>query len=57
MDPEHRKEFGAQIHAVREAINAALTARQSELQQAAFFPRKLHSHLVECSKVLCCFQI
>ncbi len=35
MDPEQRKEFGAQIHAVREAINAALTARQTELQQAA----------------------
>ncbi len=35
MDPEERKVFGAQIHAVRESINAALTERQAELQKAA----------------------
>ena len=46
MDPEQRKEFGAQIHAVREAINAALTARQSELQQAAL-AHKLASETVD----------
>jgi len=35
MDPEERKVQGAAIHAVREAINAALTERQVQLQQAA----------------------
>ena len=33
MDPEQRKAFGAQIHAVREAITSALTQRQAELQK------------------------
>ena len=35
MDPEQRKVEGAKIHAVRESINNALTARQAELQQQA----------------------
>ena len=35
MDPEERKVFGAQIHAVRETITAALTSRQAELHKAA----------------------
>lgn len=34
MDPEERKVQGAAIHAVREAISAALTERQTELQKA-----------------------
>ena len=46
MDPEHRKEFGAQIHAVRVAINASLSARQSELQQAAL-AQKLANETVD----------
>ncbi len=46
MDPEQRKDFGAQIHAVREAINAALTARQAELQQAAL-AQKLANETVD----------
>ncbi len=40
------KSSGAQIHAVREAINAALTARQTELQQAAL-AQKLASETVD----------
>ena len=35
MDPEQRKVEGAKIHAVREAINNALTERQTVLQQQA----------------------
>ncbi len=35
LDPDARKQQGAAIHAVREAINAALNARQSDLQQRA----------------------
>lgn len=35
MDEEQRKIFGAQIHAVREAIQNALTERQAFLQQQA----------------------
>jgi phenylalanyl-tRNA synthetase alpha chain len=35
LDPEQKKVQGAAIHAVREAINAALNTRQAELQQAA----------------------
>ncbi len=46
MDPEQRKEFGAQIHAVREAITAALTARQAELHKAAL-EQKLASETID----------
>lgn len=33
MQPEERKVFGAEIHAVREAITGALTTRQAQLQK------------------------
>ena len=46
MDPEQRKVFGAQIHAVREAITAALTERQTELQKAAL-EQKLASEMID----------
>ncbi len=46
MDPEERKNFGAQIHAVREAITGALTERQTQLQQAAL-AQKLASETVD----------
>ena len=46
MDPEQRKEFGAKIHAVREAITAALTARQAELHKAAL-EQKLASETID----------
>ena len=46
MDPEVRKNFGAQIHAVREAITGALTERQTQLQQAAL-AQKLASETVD----------
>ncbi len=35
LDPDARKTQGAALHQVREAINGALNARQTELQQAA----------------------
>jgi len=46
MDPEERKIQGAAIHAVREAINTALTERQKELQQAAL-QQKLASETID----------
>ena len=46
MDPEQRKVQGAAIHAVREAINAALTERQTALQQAAL-QQKLASEMID----------
>ena len=46
MDPEQRKVFGAQIHAVREAITAALTSRQAELHKAAL-EQKLASETID----------
>ncbi len=46
MDPEERKVQGAAIHAVREAINGALTERQSALQQAAL-QEKLASETID----------
>lgn len=48
MDPEQRKVQGAVLHGVREAINAALTARQAELQQAAL-AAKLASETIDIS--------
>ena len=44
MDPEERKVQGAAIHAVREAINAALIERQQTLQQAEL-AKKLASEI------------
>ncbi|MEG1092887.1 MAG: phenylalanine--tRNA ligase subunit alpha, partial [Acinetobacter sp.] len=46
MDPEERKVFGAQIHAVRETITAALTSRQAELHKAAL-EQKLASETID----------
>ena len=51
MDPEERKNFGAQIHAVREAITGALTERQTQLQQAALV-QKLASETVDITRVV-----
>ena len=48
MDPEQRKVEGAKIHAVRESINNALTARQAELQQQAL-TAKLASETIDIS--------
>ncbi|MDQ8934943.1 phenylalanine--tRNA ligase subunit alpha [Acinetobacter rudis] len=48
MDPEQRKIQGAALHSVREAINAALTAQQTQLQQAAL-QQKLESEQVDIS--------
>lgn len=46
MDPEERKVQGAAIHAVREAMNNALTERQNALQQAAL-QQKLASETID----------
>ena len=46
MDPEERKVQGAAIHAVREAINTALTERQQTLQQAELV-KKLASETID----------
>ncbi len=46
MDPEERKVFGAKIHAVREAITAALTARQAELHKSCL-EQKLASETID----------
>lgn len=46
MDPEARKTEGAKIHAVREAINQALTERQAVLQQQAL-QAKLASETID----------
>lgn len=46
MDPEARKVEGAKIHAVREAINAALAERQTALQHAAL-AAKLASETID----------
>lgn len=46
MDPEARKVEGAKIHAVRESINTALTARQKELQEQAL-QAKLASETID----------
>ena len=48
MDPEQRKIQGAVLHSVRETINTALTARQTELQQAAL-QQKLASEQIDIS--------
>lgn len=46
MDPEARKVEGAKIHAIRESIQAALTARQQELQAQAL-NAKLASEVID----------
>ncbi len=46
MDEEQRKEYGAKIHAVREAIQSALSERQSTLQQQAL-AEKLASETID----------
>lgn len=48
LDPEQKKVQGAAIHAVREAINAALNSKQADLQQAALDAR-LASETIDIS--------
>ena len=48
LDPEQKKQQGAAIHAVREAINGALNSKQSDLQQAAL-NAKLASETIDIS--------